>query len=114
MNQESATVDEKNRWRLETPGHPGWTRTARPDDPNRYLMISADCHCNEPGGLWWQRIDKKFQPRLPHVEVDEQGEKWMVVEGYQKSRMRARNIQDAPKGGEDRLRGEAAVTRSTA
>ena len=107
MNQDVTTVDEKNRWRLETPGHQGWERTARPDDPHKYLMISADCHCNEPSNLWWTRIDKKIQPRLPHVEVDEKGEKWMVVEGYQKSRLRARNVADAPKGGEDRLRGEA-------
>ena len=34
----------------------------------------------------------------------------MVVEGYQKSRLRARNVADAPKGGEDRLRGEAGRT----
>ena len=107
MNHEATSVDEKNRWRLESPGRVGWEHTAQPGDQNRYLMISADCHCNEPGSLWWQRIDKKFQHRLPHVEVDANGEKWMVVEGYQKSRMRARNIQDAPKGGEDRLRGEA-------
>ena len=104
---QQSTVDEKNRWRIETPGNHGWPRTARPDDPNRYLMVSADCHCNEPGNLWWTRIDKKFRPRLPHVEVDEKGEKWAVVEGYQKSRIRVRNIADAPKGGEDRLRGEA-------
>ncbi len=110
MHQNSNMIDEKNRWRAETPGHLGWEHTAQPNDKNRYLMISADCHCNEPGGLWWQRIDKKFQPRLPHVEIDERGEKWMVVEGYQKSRIRARNIQDAPKGGEDRLRGEAGRT----
>ncbi|HVN88766.1 MAG TPA: amidohydrolase family protein [Candidatus Binataceae bacterium] len=110
MHQDLNTIDEKNRWRAETPGHEGWERTARPDDKNRYLMISADCHCNEPGSLWWKNIDKKFQHRLPHVEVDEKGEKWMVVEGYQKSRIRARNIQDAPKGGEDRLRGEAGRT----
>lgn len=107
IEQANATIDEKNRWRLETPGHDGWERTARPDDPNKYLMISADCHCNEPSKLWWERIDAKFRNRLPHVEVDEKGEKWMVVEGYQKSRIRTRNIADAPRGGEDRLRGDA-------
>jgi hypothetical protein len=99
MAQETNFVDEKNLWRTETPGHAGWKRTARPSDPNKYLMISADCHCNEPGNLWWERIDKKFQHRLPHIEVDEKGEKWIVAEGYQKSRLRARNIADAPKGG---------------
>ncbi|MGH7878954.1 MAG: amidohydrolase family protein, partial [Candidatus Binataceae bacterium] len=107
MQDETVSVDEKNQWRLETPGHQGWRRTVRPDDRGRHLMISADCHCNEPGNLWWSRIDKKFQPRLPHVEVDDKGEKWIVVEGYQKSRLRARNVADAPKGGEDRLRGDA-------
>jgi predicted TIM-barrel fold metal-dependent hydrolase len=108
VSEESiSTVDEKNRWRLETPGHQGWERTAHPDDPGRYLMISADCHVNEPSKLWWERIDRKFRDRLPRIEVDEKGHKWMVVEGYQRSRVRTRNIQDAPRGGEDRLRGDA-------
>ena len=106
-DQSSTAVDEKNRWRLDTPGHQGWERTARPDDPNKYLMISADCHVNEPSKLWWERIDAKFRNRLPHIEVDEKGHKWMVVEGYQRSRARTQNIQDAPRGGEDRLRGDA-------
>jgi hypothetical protein len=70
-------------------------------------MLSADCHCNEPNTFWWTRLDEKFKRRVPHVEVDEKGEKWLVVEGYQKSRVRARNFEDAPKGGEDRLRSEA-------
>ncbi|MGH7916488.1 MAG: amidohydrolase family protein [Candidatus Binataceae bacterium] len=107
MIEETNQVDEKNRWRLETPGHQGWSRTAHPDDPNKYLMISADCHVNEPSKLWWERIDMKFRARLPHVEVDEKGERWTVVEGYQRSRVRVRNLEDAPKGGEDRLRGLA-------
>lgn len=34
--------------RLETPGVAGWTRTARPDDPNKCFIVSADCHANEP------------------------------------------------------------------
>ena len=42
-------VNQPNRWRLETPGAEGWKRTARPGDPDKYLMISTDCHCNEPG-----------------------------------------------------------------
>ncbi len=73
------TVDQPNRWRLETPGHPGWNRTARPDDPNRYLMISADCHCNEPAGLWHKRLDQKYQDRLPRIEVDANGVKWLTA-----------------------------------
>ena len=51
-------VNAPNRWRLETPGAEGWKRSVRPGDPDRHLMISTDCHCNEPGGLWrngWTR-----------------------------------------------------------
>jgi hypothetical protein len=77
-------------------------------------MLSADCDCNEPSNLWWTRLDEKFKRRVPHVEVDEKGEKWLVVEGYQKSRVRARNLDDAPKGGEDRLRGAADTIRRIA
>lgn len=71
MSEEQAVpVDERNRWRLVTPGHEGWNRTARPGDPTRYLMISADCHANEPGSLWRERLDAKYRDRLPHVERD--------------------------------------------
>jgi predicted TIM-barrel fold metal-dependent hydrolase len=96
------TIDEPNRWRLKTPGHAGWKRTARPEDPNKYFMVSADCHANEPGGLWHQRLDKKFRDRLPKVEVDEKGVKWLITEGYQRSR-----LLDNPLFGEDKVRGRA-------
>jgi hypothetical protein len=79
IEETNIQVDENNRWRLETPGHEGWARTARPGDPNRYLMISADCHANEPSGLWVERIDKKYQSRLPRIEVDENGGRWPRV-----------------------------------
>jgi predicted TIM-barrel fold metal-dependent hydrolase len=98
-------IDEPNRWRLETPGHQGWPRTARPDDPNRYLMISADCHANEPGGLWHQRLDKKYHHRLPRIEVDEKGQKWVVNEGMQRSR-----LLDSRLAGEDHLRNKSGYT----
>jgi predicted TIM-barrel fold metal-dependent hydrolase len=100
-------VDEKNRYRLETPGHQGWRRTAHPDDPGKYLMISADTHANEPGHLWFERIDKKYRDRLPHEEVDEKGEKWMVTEGGMRSRVRTKLDSPVPPDGEDRIRGKA-------
>ena len=81
IEETNQQVDDKNRWRLETPGHDGWQRTARPDDPNRYLMISADCHANEPGGSGANGSTRSIRNRLPHIEVDEKGIKWMVVEG---------------------------------
>jgi predicted TIM-barrel fold metal-dependent hydrolase len=115
MNQEQSApqtiqVDEKNRWRLNTPGHAGWKRTAHANDPDRYLMISADCHANEPGSLWRERLDAKYRDRLPHVERDEKGEKWFIAEGLGKSRVRARMIADVPReNSEDRLRGNAGA-----
>ena len=78
---DNIAVDEKNRWHLETPCHAGWVRTARPDDPNRYLMLSADYHRNEPSILWYTRLDERFRKRAPHIEVDEKGDKWLMVGG---------------------------------
>jgi len=98
MKQIQDEVDEKNRYRIQTPGHEGWPRTARPNDPDKYLMISADCHANEPGSLWRERIDRQYRDRLPHVEVDANGEKWFVAEGVGRSRVRARMIADVPRG----------------
>ena len=107
MSHEQAVVlDEKNRWRLNTPGHAGWKRTADPDDPDKYLMISADCHANEPGNLWRDRARCEISRSSSHVERDEKGEKWFVAEGLGKSRVRARMIADVPReNSEDRLRG---------
>lgn len=111
MEQQQRTdIDPMNRWRAQTPGHQGWERTARPDDPNKYLMISADCHANEPGKLWYERIDRKFRDRLPHVETDANGERWFVAEGLGRSRVRARMISNVPReNSEDRLRGNAGA-----
>src|SRR6266851_1698354 len=100
----SQIADENNKWRLETPGPKGWTRTARPDDPNKYLMISSDCHAGEPANLWIDRIEKQFRDRLPRVEVDENGVKWQVSEGWSKSR-----LLDVPVQGEDAIRMQAMM-----
>jgi predicted TIM-barrel fold metal-dependent hydrolase len=80
-------LDAPNQWRLETPGHAGWERTARPSDPNKYFMVSCDSHTNEPADLWRERLDAKYRDRLPKIEVDENGVKWQVSEGWQKSRL---------------------------
>ncbi len=101
----AAVIDQPNRWRLDTPGHQGWKRTARPDDPDHYLMISADCHANEPSNLWVERIDKKFRDRLPRIEVDANGVKWQISEGWARSRLLDSNLQ-----GEDLIRSKAGAT----
>ena len=33
----------------ETPGNEGWERSARAGDPNKYFVVSADCHAKRSG-----------------------------------------------------------------
>jgi predicted TIM-barrel fold metal-dependent hydrolase len=85
---EQMHVDEANDWRLETPGTEGWPRTARVDDPDKYLMVSADTHANEPADLWATRIEPEYRDRIPHIETDAKGDMWNVVEGYRPTKIR--------------------------
>ena len=48
MSNTEAELLAAQAWRTETPGHEGWERTVRPDDANKYYVISADCHAIEP------------------------------------------------------------------
>ena len=74
MNHPLADVrDPDNEWRRETPGASGWERSCRPGAADRYLMLSADTHINEPSSLWSERIDAKFHDRLPKLHVDDSG-----------------------------------------
>src|SRR5687768_1381304 len=93
------TINEPNVWRLTTPGHHSWPRSARPGDPKKYFIVSADAHANEPADLWATRIDAKYRARLPRVIVDEHGVKWRVSEGHRPDRLRTDDLE-----GEDRLR----------
>jgi predicted TIM-barrel fold metal-dependent hydrolase len=54
----------------------------------KYFMVSADCHVAEPPDLWEKGIDARFRARLPRIEVDENGQKWSVVEGHRPVRVR--------------------------
>jgi predicted TIM-barrel fold metal-dependent hydrolase len=97
-------VNEPNRWRLETPGHGGWPRTARPGAANKYFMISADCHANEPAALWAERIDKQYRDRIPRVVIDDKGVQWRVSEGHRPDRLRLSDLE-----GEDQTRAKAGA-----
>ena len=97
-------VDQPNRWRLETPGHSGWKRTCRPDDPNKFFMVSADCHAQEPSNLWKERLEPKYADRLPKIEIDANGVKWMISEGWSRSR-----LLDVPLEGEDQMRNKSGI-----
>jgi len=100
----SLDVDAPNQWRLQSPGHAGWPRTARPDDPKKYVLISADCHANEPSNLWAERIDKQYRERIPRVITDANGVLWRVSEGHRPDRLRVQDLE-----GEDMLRQKAGA-----
>ena len=99
MSPGELTINEPNVWRTKTPGHSGWPRSARPDDPLKYFIVSADAHVNEPADLWATRIDAKYRERVPRVIVDANGVKWRVSEGHRPDRLRTDELE-----GEDRLR----------
>src|SRR3712207_2245804 len=67
--------------------------TATPDQAatdlkQKHFLVSADCHVAEPPDLWEKNIDEQFRHRLPRIEVDENGQKWSVVEGHRPVRVR--------------------------
>jgi predicted TIM-barrel fold metal-dependent hydrolase len=97
-------VNAPNRWRLETPGCEGWTRTARPDAAKKYFIVSADCHANEPANLWLERMDRRYHDRLPRVVTDKDGVQWRVCEGYRPDRLRLGTLE-----GEDHARNRAGA-----
>lgn len=96
------TMLAPNSLRDITPGHEGWERVATPGAPNKYFMVSADCHVNEPPNLWVDRIDEQYRHRLPRIEVDPNGVKWSVVEGYAPIKIRDLKLE-----GEDQERAAA-------
>ena len=69
---DTITVNPPNLWRLDTSGHAGWERTARPRDPGKHFIVSADEHVSSPwatasmGGLTdGQRARPRRQRRAP-------------------------------------------------
>ncbi|HEY5681315.1 MAG TPA: amidohydrolase family protein [Pseudomonadales bacterium] len=97
--------DPNNAWRLETPGSQGWTRTARATDPDRYFVVSADGHVQEPSDLWRTRMDAKYRDRLPGVAMDAKGQKFQKTEGFRPLR-----LQNIKFEGEDALRNQSGHT----
>jgi predicted TIM-barrel fold metal-dependent hydrolase len=106
LTDERRPADPANAWRTETPGPQGWARTARPDDPHKYFMVSADCHANEPPDFLSSRLEPEYARRLPRIEVDENGDRWVVTEGYRPQKLRDRS----DFGPEDQLRNDSGRT----
>jgi len=99
-----ATMNPENLWRLETPGHKGWNRTARAGDPKKYFMVSTDSHANEPADLWVTRLPEKYRDRAPRIVTDEKGVQWRYCEGYRPDRVRVMSFE-----GEDWLRANSGA-----
>ena len=97
--------DDKNAWRLESPGAPDWTRSPHPDARDKYFMVSTDGHVQEPADLWATRMDAKYHDRLPGVSVNPKGDKFQKTEGFRP--LRIQNIEFA---GEDLLRNQSGKT----
>jgi predicted TIM-barrel fold metal-dependent hydrolase len=98
--------DANNLWRLETPGNDGWTRSARPDAPDKYLMISTDGHVQEPSNLWIERVDEQYHHRLPGVVMRPNGDRFQKTEGFREPA----KLRTTVLAGEDRLRADAGKT----
>ena len=98
-------IDQANAWRTETPGCEGWERTARADDPNKYFMVSADGHVQEPSDLWATRMDAGYRERLPGVIMDGKGNKFQKTEGFRPLR-----LQNTTFEGEDLKRNQSGKT----
>lgn len=105
MKDDAMSHDTNNAWRETTPGHDGWPRTARPGDPRKFLMISADCHAHEPSSLWMERVDEKYRDRLPRIEKGKDGGQFQLTDGFRPIRLR-----DVAYEGEDRLRNVSGKT----
>lgn len=100
MSESIPAPDENNAWRLETNNASAdWERSPYPDAENKYYMVSADGHVQEPKDLWKVRMPEELWHRLPGVQVDEKGNQFQKTEGFRP--VRIRNIKME---GEDALR----------
>jgi predicted TIM-barrel fold metal-dependent hydrolase len=83
MSASTSTVGTINSRRLVTPGAVGWAKSVRRDVGEKYFIVSADSHANEPANVYeLGGIDPKFKSRLPHMRTDEEGRQFMIVEGW--------------------------------
>ena len=101
---DSAKVDP-NLWRQHAPGSGDWPHSPQAGSENKYLMISADCHAQEPNDFLSARMPRKFQERLPGIILDGSGNKMQKTEGFRPIR-----LSDLKFEGEDLERAEAGKT----
>ena len=97
--------DVNNAWRTETPGSTDWPRSPHAGAANKYFMVSADGHVQEPSKLWAERMPAKYRDRLPGVTVNPKGEQFQKTEGFRPLRLRNLKFE-----GEDALRNGSGKT----
>ena len=97
--------DPQNVWRLETPGDEGWVRSARPDATDKFFLVSADGHVQEPGDLWTSRMPARYHDRLPGVVLEAKGGQFQKTEGFRPARLLNVALE-----GHERLRNQSGRT----
>ena len=100
--------DVNNVWRTETPGADGWIRSARPDSPDKFFMVSADGHVQEPRKIFKERLPEEYHDRLPTVVVSRNNktskdEQFQKTEGFRPAKLNWVN----PLEGHEKLRYES-------
>ncbi len=79
--------DANNAWRTETPGNDGWLRSARPDADDKFFMVSADGHVQEPKTFLHDRLPPEYHDRLPGIVLDGKGEQHQKTEGFRAAKL---------------------------
>ena len=91
-----------NAWRQQTPGAASWSRTIRADDPNKFFVVSADCHANEPASYLSDYIEPEYRERIPRLEVRPDGSQWTITEGNRPMMVRPSDESISKAKGENR------------
>ena len=92
----------RNAWRQETPGASTWSHTSRLGDPDKFFMVSADCHANEPASYLADHIEPEYLPRIPRLEVRADGSQYTITEGNRPMMIRASDAAIATARGDAR------------
>lgn len=99
-----AQVDP-NAWRHDSPSCADWPHSPHADAPNKYFIVSADCHAQEPSDFLVKRMPAEYQQRLPGILLGDDGGKFQTTEGFRPIR-----LSDLKFEGEDLERAEAGKT----
>ena len=78
----------RNAWRLESAGPTSWGDRLVTGSRDKYFIVSADSHANEPLDFLTSRVtDPQFKERLPRVKVDSEGIQWLHTDGWPPQRV---------------------------